>query len=35
MDYLSFDAQDVEGEHYRRDVYESSGQTKDTKGRCT
>ena len=26
-DYLSFDAQDVEGEHYRRDVYERSGQT--------
>lgn len=26
-DYLSFDAQDVDGEHYRRDVYERSGQT--------
>ena len=34
MDYLSFDAQDVEGEHYRRDVYERSGQTIAPRGRC-
>ena len=34
MDYLSFDAQDVEGEHYRRDVYERSGQTIAPMGRC-
>lgn len=26
-DYLSFSADDIEGEHYRRDVYERSGQT--------
>ena len=26
-DYLSFNADDVKGEHYRRDVYERSGQT--------
>lgn len=26
-DYLSFSADDIKGEHYRRDVYERSGQT--------
>ena len=26
-DYLSLSAQDIDGEHYRRDVYERSGQT--------
>ena len=33
-DYLSLSAQDVEGEHYRRDVYERSGQTIAPMGRC-
>lgn len=33
-DYLSFSADDVEGEHYRRDVYERSGQTIAPMGRC-
>lgn len=33
-DYLSLSAQDVDGEHYRRDVYERSGQTIAPMGKC-